>query len=129
MIETTDFPIRRASEDARLGMAWWAVVARFLIHGLIVSTWVSRIPAVQTTLGLSNALLGLCLLGTAVGSVIAAPVTGWLVTRLGSKRVTIWSTVGFCLALVTPALAVNAATLFAALTLYGAMAAANDVSM
>ncbi|MGH9584517.1 MAG: MFS transporter [Bryobacteraceae bacterium] len=125
MTEVTDF----AAEKAGLSSAWWAVVARFLIHGLIVSTWVSRIPAVKSSLGLTNGLLGLCLLGTAVGSVIAAPATGWLVTRFGSKRVTAWSTAGFCLALVAPAFAVNAATLFAALTIFGAMAGANDVSM
>jgi MFS family permease len=117
------------AETANLSAAWWAVVARFLLHGLIVSTWVSRIPAIQSALGLSNGLLGLCLLGTAVGSVVAVPVTGWLVARFGSKRVTTWSTAGFCLALIAPSLAMNAATLFAALTAYGAMAGANDVSI
>ena len=100
-----------------------------MLHGLIVSTWVSRIPAIQNSLGLTNGLLGLCLLGTAVGSVVAVPITGWVVTRFGSKRVTTWSTAGFCLALIAPALATNAVTLFIALTLYGAMAGANDVSM
>ncbi len=108
---------------------WWAVVARFLLHGLIVSTWVSRIPAIQTALGLTNGTLGLCLLGTAVGSVAAVPLTGWLVARFGSKRVTTWSSAGFCLALAAPGLAVNALTLFWALTIYGAMAGANDVSI
>jgi MFS family permease len=60
---------------------------------------------------------------------IAVPLTGWLVTRFGSKRVTSWSTAGFCLALVAPSLAFNAATLFAALAIYGAMAGANDVAI
>jgi MFS family permease len=129
MVELTDFVIQDAPEKSELSSAWWAVVARFLLHGLIVSTWVSRIPSIQSTLGLTNALLGLCLLGTAIGSLIAVPVTGWLVTRFGSKQVTTWSTVGFCVALVAPSLAINAATLFAALTIYGAMAGANDVSI
>ena len=120
-----------ARTPARTGLtaAWWAVLARFLLHGLIVSTWVSRIPAIQSSLALTNAHLGLCLLGTAVGSVAAVPLTGWLVTRYGSKRVTTWSTVGFSLALVAPGLAINAPTLFAALTIFGAMAGANDVSI
>jgi MFS family permease len=129
MVELTGFAPSEASEKLELSSAWWAVVSRFLLHGLIVSTWVSRIPSIQSTLGLTNALLGLCLLGTAIGSLVAVPVTGWLVTRFGSKQVTTWSTVGFCLALVAPSLAVNAVTLFAALTVYGAMAAANDVSI
>jgi MFS family permease len=109
--------------------AWWAVVARFLIHGLVVSTWVSRIPAIQTALGLTNARLGLCLLGTAVGSVIAVPITGWLITKFGSKPVTTWSTAGFCLALAGPAFASNGVMLFCALAFFGAMAGANDVSI
>ena len=128
MTETITSAVR-VLDRPRVDSAWWAVVARFLIHGLVVSTWVSRIPAIQSALGLSNARLGLCLLGTAVGSVIAVPITGWLITRFGSKPVTTWSTVGFCVALVGPTLAGDAGTLFAALTLFGAMAGANDVSI
>src|SRR5665213_1410903 len=79
MVQLTEFAIQETSEKPQLSSAWWAVVARFLLHGLIVSTWVSRIPSIQITLGLTNALLGLCLLGTAIGSLIAVPVTGWLV--------------------------------------------------
>ncbi len=109
--------------------AWWAVVSRFFLHGLIVSTWVSRIPTIQSALGLTNATLGLSLLGTAVGSVVAIPATGWLVGRIGSKRVAGLSTVGFALALVAPAFAYNGLTLFLSLILFGAMAGANDVSI
>lgn len=128
-MEATNFVIQQAHKQTDLSSAWWAVVSRFLLHGLIISTWVSRIPAIQTSLGLTNARLGLCLLGTAVGSVIAIPLTGWLVTRFGSKPVTVWSTLGFSVALVAPALAVNAGVLFASLILFGALAGANDVAI
>jgi len=100
-----------------LNAAWWAVVSRFLLHGLIVSSWVSRIPSIQSALHLTNAALGLCLLGTAVGSVLAIPFTGWLISRFGSKRVTIWSTAGFSVALAAPALANGPLSLFGALLL------------
>jgi predicted MFS family arabinose efflux permease len=124
--------IERATEifdraDIRRG--WWAVISRFLVHGLIVSTWVSRIPAIKDSLHLSNGDLGLALLGAAVGSLTAIPVCGMLVTRCGSSRITTWSGIGFCLSLVLPALAVNGLTLFLALVVYGMMAGANDVSM
>jgi MFS family permease len=128
MLELTQSSIR-LFEAPRTRFAWWAVVARFLIHGLVVSTWVSRIPAIQSSLGLTNARLGFCLLGTAVGSVIAVPITGWLITRFGSKQITTWSTAGFCLALTGPSLASNSATLFCVLAVFGAMAGANDVSI
>lgn len=129
MVETAEFTTQPTHAQASLSAAWWAVVSRFLLHGLIVSTWVSRIPAIKTSLGLTNAHFGLCLLGTAVGSVIAIPLTGWLVTRYGSKRVTAWSTVGFSIALLAPSVAVNAATLFLSLILFGAMAGTNDVAI
>jgi MFS family permease len=126
MIELTNSSVR-VSDRPRVDSAWWAVVARFLTHGLVVSSWVSRIPAIQSALGLTNAHLGMSLLGTAAGSMLAVPVTGWLVGRFGSKVMTTWSTVGFCLALIGPSLAVNGLTLFLALTIFGAMAGANDV--
>jgi MFS family permease len=129
LVEATNFATRQIHKQADLSSAWWAVVSRFLLHGLITSTWVSRIPAIQAALGLTNAHLGLCLLGTAIGSVIAIPLTGWLVTRHGSKHVTAWSTLGFSVALVAPSLAVNAGTLFASLILFGAMAGTNDVAI
>ncbi|HEY3936937.1 MAG TPA: MFS transporter [Bryobacteraceae bacterium] len=109
--------------------AWWAVMARFLIHGLVISTWVSRIPFVKGTLHLSDGAFGFTLLGMAVGSVIGIPVCGWLVTRYGSRRACIWTSIGLCLSLVAPALAFNAVTLFAALLVFGAMAGSNDVAM
>jgi MFS family permease len=87
--------------------AWWSSVVMFLVHGLVVSTWVSRIPAVQTGLGLNNGVLGVTLLGTACGSVLAIPLCGWLVTRFGSRAVTAWSTCGFCCSLIPISLAWN----------------------
>jgi MFS family permease len=118
-----------STRSSGLNRGWWAVVVRFLVHGLIVSTWVSRIPAIKESLHLNNGVLGLALLGAAVGSLAAIPVCGFLVNRFGSSRVTTWSAAGFCLSLVFPALAVNGLTLFLALVGFGAMAGTNDVAM
>lgn len=112
-----------------LDSARWAVASRFLIHGLVTATWVSRIPAIQTALRLSNGMLGLCLLGAAIGSVAAIPITGWLVARFGSRRVCAWTSAGFCAALVPIPLSSGALTLFLSLIVYGAMAGASDVAM
>jgi len=109
--------------------AWWATVVLFLVHGLIVGTWISRIPAVQTGLRLNNGVLGVTLLSSALGALCAIPVTGWSVNRYGSKRVTSISSVAFCPAVVLPGLSRNAFELAAALLVYGAIAAAMDVSM
>jgi MFS family permease len=109
--------------------AWWGTAALFLVHGLIVSTWVSRIPAVQTKSHLANGVLGLTLLASALGAVCTIPVAGWAVTRFGSKKVTTAASVAFCLSILLPALASNAIGLACALFVFGSLAAAMDVSM
>ena len=109
--------------------ALWGVVVTFLIHGLVVSTWVSRVASVKSLLHLDDGVFGLALLGGAIGSVTAIPICGMLVARYGSRTMARGTSLCFCVVLVLPALAVNAATLFAALLAFGAMAGANDVAM
>lgn len=109
--------------------AWWGTAALFLAHGLVVSTWVSRIPAIQIGLHLANGVLGLALLASALGAVSTIPIAGWSVTRYGSKKVTTAASIAFSLSVMLPALAVNAIGLACALFVFGALAAAMDVSM
>jgi MFS family permease len=116
-------------DASRLRNAFWGVMLSFLIHGLIVGTWVSRIASIKTALNITDGALGIALLGAAIGSVAAIPCCGWIVTRYGGKNATAWTSVGFCLALILPALSINTGTLFAALLVYGAMAGANDVAI
>ena len=109
--------------------AFWGVMIAFLVHGLVVSTWVSRIAAMKSALHMSDGTLGLALLGAAIGSVTAIPICGSLVHLYGSRRIAIWTGAGFCCALLPLALARNLATLVAGLVIYGVMAGANDVAM
>jgi MFS family permease len=115
--------------EASLRAARRSVIAVFFLHGVVFSTWVSRIPAIQESLALKPAVLGLALLGVAMGSVPALPVTGVLISRYGSRPVTIWSSYAFCFSLIGLALAPNALLLTMALVLYGAAAGVMDVSM
>lgn len=117
------------TEDHHIERAWWGVVAVFLVHGLVVSTWVARIAAVKTGLRLSDGQLGLALLGSAIGSMTAIPLSGWAVARFGSARSVLWTSIGFALTLILLGFSWNSLTLFLALTAYGAFAGANDVSM
>jgi MFS family permease len=119
----------RAQRDAKLRAAFWGVMASFIVHGLVASTWVSRIHSIKSELSLSDAALGMALLGTAIGSIVAIPVCGSLVTKYGSRRIVAATGAGFCAALLLPGLATGPATLFAALVFYGAMAGSNDVAM
>ena len=58
----------------------------FFGSGFAFASWASRIPQVRDALGLEPGALGLVLLALAVGSVIALPVAGIVVTRLGPAR-------------------------------------------
>jgi MFS family permease len=106
-----------------------AIGALFFINGFAFATWVSRIPAVQASLGLSPATLGAALAGLGAGSFVAMPLTGWLIARLGSRPVASGATIACCVAILLPALGVNAPTLAIALAVLGAAMGAMDVAM
>ncbi len=106
-----------------------AVAVVFFVSGAGIANWVARIPAIQQKLGLSNSALGVALLGTAVGSLLAMPTTGWLIARVGSRPVTKLAALAYCMALPLPTLAPNLPLLTSALMVVGALFGALDVAM
>ena len=64
--------------------ARFAVYVAFTGSGFAFASWASRIPQVKQTLGLDPGQLGLVLLSIAIGSVIALPLAGIIVTRVGA---------------------------------------------
>lgn len=63
----------------------FAVSLTFFICGFIYANWSTRLPHVQDVFVLSNSSLGLILLFVALGSLCAMPLTGWLISKKGSK--------------------------------------------
>ncbi|GAA3595079.1 MFS transporter [Kineosporia mesophila] len=63
-----------------------ATYAAFIATGFIFASWASRIPQFKEQLGLSAGQLGLVLLSIAIGSLVALPMAGAIVTRFGSRR-------------------------------------------
>jgi fucose permease len=63
-----------------------AVATVFILAGLAMASWLSRIPQVRDLLELSAGELGRVLLAMAVGSVIALPTAALVVNRLGAAR-------------------------------------------
>lgn len=114
----------RAMKRARL-----AVSAIFLIHGMLLANWLSRIPAVQHKLGISVSALGVALLGASFGGLVAMSGISRAIARYGSARVTRWTSFGLCAALALPALAWNTVSLMLLLMVTGAFAGSMDVSM
>ena len=78
---------------------------------------------------MSDGQLGLVLLSMAAGSVVALPVAGWLVGRLGSRVMTAAAGIALCLALPLPVASPSVALLSLSLALLGACNGLLDVSM
>ncbi|KAA2243335.1 MFS transporter [Chitinophaga agrisoli] len=66
-----------------------AVCIFFFIAGLTYSSWACRIHDMKAHFGLNNAGLGGVLFALPIGLMVSLPVSGWMVTRLGSRRVLI----------------------------------------
>ncbi|GHJ59936.1 MFS transporter [Nocardioides sp. OK12] len=74
-LDGTDPTLRRARD---------AVALTFVLNGLVFASLVSRLPDVRERLALSNGALGLLLLAVAIGSLVALPSTGHVITRIGA---------------------------------------------
>lgn len=106
-----------------------AVIGVFFLNGFVFANWVVRIPAVQQKLDLGEGLLGLALLGIAVGALVSMPLAGALSSRYGSRHVVGATALIFFLALMLLALAPNLLLLTLVLFLFGASGGALDVVM
>ncbi len=108
-----------------------AVALSFFLNGLLFATWVSRIPEVRSGFELSNASLGLVLLATAVGSLVALPTTGAAIARHGTVRVVRLGILVAALGLSVAAAALGEAlpVTVAGLFLYGLGIGVWDVAM
>lgn len=78
----------------------WAVAAFFFIAGLSFASWASRIPDIKTKLQLSDGALGAVLFALPVGSILCLPFAGWLVARLGSKKIISIAAIAYPLSLI-----------------------------
>lgn len=72
----------------------------FMLSGLMFSSWLARIPAVRTALGMGEAELGGILIAGSIGSLATVSLAGWLVTRFGGRLVLHMSTAAFSTAYV-----------------------------
>ena len=96
-----------------------AVSTSFLLQGLCFSTWASRIPTVQQKMHLSETALGGVLLAVPVGLIASLPITGWLVSKYGSRNLTVIAVLMYSGVLPLLGLAQNTTQLMAALVLFG----------
>jgi MFS family permease len=109
--------IRRAISikgSIRLGVGTF-----FFTQGLCFASWASRIPDIKNLLSLSDAGLGSVLFALPAGSIAGLPLSGWVVGRLGSKRVLLFGALVYVLAMVSIGLVSATWQLVASLFCFG----------
>jgi len=106
-----------------------AVGAMFFMAGLSFSSWASRIATVQQDMGLSDAALGAVLFSLPVGLMCSLPFSGWIITKIGSRKLLIGALLVYSVALVTLGLAQNPFQLIICLICFGFSSNAVNISV
>ena len=106
-----------------------AVSLMFLANGFLVGSWAPKIPEFAARLALDESDLGLMIMCFGIGSLCAMPLVGALISRSGSRMITLAlaSVTIICLPLVTLTPSIWSAAI--ALFLFGAVIGGMDVAM
>ena len=103
--------------------------ATFAINSLIFSFWITRLPGVKESLGLSEGVLGLALFCMPIGALVSMVLSSKIIHAFGAGKVTIWSGMFFSLAMILPVSAMNIWFLGFALFIAGLFTGLMDVAM
>lgn len=109
--------------------ARWAITAVFFVNGLLIATYLVRIPALKASLGLTAPQLAAVLTCFSVAALLAMQSVGSLVARFGSVRVIRVTLTALPFALVGIGVAGTVAQLAVAVTMAGAVHGILDVAM
>ncbi|HEY6777344.1 MAG TPA: MFS transporter [Thermoleophilaceae bacterium] len=106
-----------------------AVTVVFALNGALFASIFSRLPAIQERAGIGDGALGLALLCSMVGLLVAQVGAGALVTRVGSRHLVLVGVLGYAAGLVPVSLSRSFVALAASLALVGLCNGVLDVSM
>jgi MFS family permease len=101
----------------------------FFLCGFIFANWASRIPSIKDAFHLDEGDLGALLFMLPLGSILALPVAGWVIHRLGSRIVTTISMFLYAALLVLLSLADSVTALSVTLFLFGFVGDFLNISM
>lgn len=101
----------------------------FFVNGLVVGSWIPRLPEIRDRLALDLRTLGLTLALGGLGSLIGSAMSGLVVGRFGSRRSAVVAAVVVYLFLPLIAVAPTAALLASVLALMGFVDSHADVGM
>lgn len=106
-----------------------ATASVFFLNGLVISTWLSRLPATKARLDADPRTIGLVLLMSGLGSLVAMPWVGPAAARWGSRRVEVVTSTTCAVLLVVLAVTPDAITTGLVLFGFGACLGSWDVAM
>jgi MFS family permease len=98
-------------------------------NGLGMSSWIVHIPLVKERLELTDQMLGLALLCSGLGALGTMWISGWLMSKYSSRKITILAGILFPISLIGPGLAPNFWSLAVSLFLLGACTGVMDIAM
>ncbi|MGO4834460.1 MFS transporter, partial [Rhizobiaceae sp. 2RAB30] len=107
----------------------WAVAAMFFVNGFVTGSWAPQIPVFLTRLQLSEFTLGLLILLFGLGALIAMPISGYLMSRHGSRRMMLGFGCVVVVALLLVVLAPNVPVAALTMLVFGGSIGAMDVAM
>jgi MFS family permease len=107
----------------------WRIIAVFALQGVVPAMLNMRLPDLQLRAGLSEAGLGLALMGGSIGALASFAVATRALEALGSRRLTIISYVLCALAAVGVASVTSGLAMFAFLAIVGATASLANIAI
>ncbi|MFV0470247.1 MAG: MFS transporter [Dysgonomonas sp.] len=114
MEETEDNQDLKTVSRSRL-----AVFVFYFCQGLCFSSWASRIPDIKSSLGLNDAAWGTILLMIPVGQICGMSLSGFLVSRIGSKNILPFTAAAYALTLIVIGLCRTEYALMMSLIVFG----------
>jgi MFS family permease len=101
----------------------------YFMAGIGISAWAIAVPFAKIRFHLNDGTLGLILMASGTGGVLAMPFTGPLIARFGSRTVLCAAGIIFCATLPLLNLAPSPLSLTILLFIFGAVFGAVDVAM
>ncbi|GHU95660.1 MFS transporter [Bacteroidia bacterium] len=103
--------------------------AFYFVQGLVYATWTSRIPDIKNTLSLNNAEWGGLIFLIPIGEIATMALSGYLVSRYGSKFMLSIAAILYPLSLIFIGVASSFWQLGIALFLFGTFAVMSNISV
>ena len=100
MISATRHQPTSEPDAARIAQGRRGVMALFVSLGAMISTFLSRLPSMRDELGVTKGQLSTLLIVGAIGAFVALMLTGWAVAKFGTRRLHVWSSIGYAAAFV-----------------------------